>query len=68
MGHLAVSLTVASHIGPCRVDELDLVLIEACEVPQVLVLAFVREWVDALVAVVEVCEQNVGPCFSSSAP
>lgn len=43
-------------------DKLDLFFIQACQCSQVLVFAIFRERVDALVTVVEVCEQDVCAC------
>ena len=53
-------LTVPSHIAASRVDKLDLVLIQARQRSQILVLAFVREGVDTFIAVMEVRKQDVG--------
>lgn len=52
-------LTVPFHVTSRRVDELDLVLAQPPQRSEILILAFVREGVDALVAVVEICKQYI---------
>lgn len=54
-------LTVSSSQVACVVHKLDLLLIQACQSSQILVFAIFREWVNALVAVMEMRKQNVGP-------
>jgi hypothetical protein len=45
-----------------EMDELDHVFVKLRQRPQVLVLAITRKWIDALVAVVEVGQQNISTC------
>ena len=54
-------LTVSSSQVACVVHELDLLLVQACQSSQILVFAIFREGVNALVAVMEMRKQNVGP-------
>jgi hypothetical protein len=59
-------LTMPSSQVAGMMDKLDLFLIQACQCSQVLVFAIFRERVDALVTVMEVCEQDVCACLIPS--
>lgn len=56
------ALTVRLGNPPRLLHKFDSIVAEIGERSQILLLAFIRKGVPALVAVMEVSEENVGPC------